>query len=542
MGRCQSFHLETLEHRDLLAVDVLSLIETDGDPRFVPRDLFEYNGSVYMRLSDNFTGPEPWVTEGTAESTQQLRDIRVGNFGSGARDFAEFNGKLYFTANNGFSGLELWVTEGSKASTRMIADIWPGSENGAPTELTEFQGSLYFFANDGESGRELYRTDGTAIGTQRVGDSIPGNSGSSGADLMVVGDQMFFRSESTADGQAGLWVSDGTDAGTMRLAIPGVESSDIQLMTEHRGQLVFVSNQQLWVSDGTLEGSRAIAPTGDTLGADFAASVSSNDVLYVVDELGLHELSNDLSTARTVTSLADGVAVSGVNTYFWNSSGVFVFSGSTAPQSLQAFNPQLGTRLVAHDEVPGGLLFSVNRALDRWEIWVTDGTLAGTQLLERVRDNSAEPFLEFQQFGEHIYFTATNGNFHESVWTIPAPVLGVPGVPGDLNDDQVVDAADIDLLYAALAAGSSDDQLDLNADNVVDVQDADFLIQSLLDTRRGDLNLDGQVNFADFLQLSAGFGKSEAGWSEGDLDGDLSVGFADFLLLSSNFGFSSDEG
>ena len=53
----------------------------------------------------------------------------------------------------------------------------------------------------------------------------------------------------------------------------------------------------------------------------------------------------------------------------------------------------------------------------------------------------------------------------------------------------------------------------------------------------GDTNQDEEVNFADFLVLSANFGSStENGSSDGDLDGNGLVDFADFLLLSANFG------
>ena len=56
---------------------------------------------------------------------------------------------------------------------------------------------------------------------------------------------------------------------------------------------------------------------------------------------------------------------------------------------------------------------------------------------------------------------------------------------------------------------------------------------------RSDLNRDGEVGFADFLVLSANFGKTEVGPDGGDIDGDEVVSFADFLILSADFGRSS---
>jgi len=56
-------------------------------------------------------------------------------------------------------------------------------------------------------------------------------------------------------------------------------------------------------------------------------------------------------------------------------------------------------------------------------------------------------------------------------------------------------------------------------------------------TRLGDLNLDGTVSIADFLDLASHF-NGPGTWQEGDLNGDFAVTIADFLDLSSNFGSS----
>ena len=66
-------------------------------------------------------------------------------------------------------------------------------------------------------------------------------------------------------------------------------------------------------------------------------------------------------------------------------------------------------------------------------------------------------------------------------------------------------------------------------------------IQPLLDQIRvlaGDANLDGQVDFSDFLRLSANFGL-DGNWADGDFDKTGRVQFSDFLLLSQNMGKSA---
>lgn len=61
----------------------------------------------------------------------------------------------------------------------------------------------------------------------------------------------------------------------------------------------------------------------------------------------------------------------------------------------------------------------------------------------------------------------------------------------------------------------------------------------LITARSGDANVDGYVNFDDFLILSSNYGQDGMTWEGGDFDADNSVLFADFLLLSRNFGVSS---
>ena len=79
----------------------------------------------------------------------------------------------------------------------------------------------------------------------------------------------------------------------------------------------------------------------------------------------------------------------------------------------------------------------------------------------------------------------------------------------------------------------------MTGDAVVDELDVDHWITVLAQTRRGDANLDGKVDFQDFIALANNFGREEhwISWQTGDFNGDGRVDFADFLILAKNFGF-----
>lgn len=112
------------------------------------------------------------------------------------------------------------------------------------------------------------------------------------------------------------------------------------------------------------------------------------------------------------------------------------------------------------------------------------------------------------------------------------------GLVGDFNDNELIDAGDIDLLSMNVGMHELAGTYDLNDDALVDEADRVVWIEDIAMTATGDANLDGEVEFGDFLTLSANFG-GPGGWADGDFDGSGDIQFADFLQLSGNFGFEA---
>lgn len=93
----------------------------------------------------------------------------------------------------------------------------------------------------------------------------------------------------------------------------------------------------------------------------------------------------------------------------------------------------------------------------------------------------------------------------------------------DVNGDGSIDVADASLICAAVASAGVTLGDELAAAGILG----------------GDADLNGRVEFADFLLLSASFGSEDAHFGDGDFDCNGRVEFADFLTMSSNFGQSS---
>ncbi len=114
-------------------------------------------------------------------------------------------------------------------------------------------------------------------------------------------------------------------------------------------------------------------------------------------------------------------------------------------------------------------------------------------------------------------------------------VVALPFSDGDFNRDRQVDAEDIDALSEQIRSMGADELYDVNGDGLVNSDDRTFLIEELANVTYGDANMNGVVEFEDFLFLSGSF-EMEAGWAGGDFDGSGLTDFDDFLTLSGNFG------
>lgn len=113
-------------------------------------------------------------------------------------------------------------------------------------------------------------------------------------------------------------------------------------------------------------------------------------------------------------------------------------------------------------------------------------------------------------------------------------------VVGDFNQDGVLSPDDIDQLAMEARTSNHVCHFDLTGDGAVDVTDQFYWVEKIKGTFLGDTDLDGRVNFSDFVALAINF-NSPGGWIDGDFDGNGTVEFFDFSILSNNFGQYPDS-
>src|SRR5262249_43743969 len=173
-----------------------------------------------------------WVTNGTAAGTYELTGISNtgssgGLFGASplvnlggvhGPDFTIFNGEVLFNVIDAALKNGLWVTDGTAAGTHELIS-GPNAFGLDPTFLTVFKNEVLFNGLDAGDHRGLWVSDGTAAGTHEL-TGIAGANTSERAfdptDFTVFKGKVLFDGVNAA-GHAGLWVTDGTAAGTHEL-------------------------------------------------------------------------------------------------------------------------------------------------------------------------------------------------------------------------------------------------------------------------------------------------------------------------------------
>ena len=206
--------------------------------------------------------------------------------------------KLYFFNND-----SLFATDGSLTGTQYI-DI--GNHVTQKNYGAEMNGVRYFQGCTDATGCELWRTDGTVNGTYLVKDIKEGvNPNDTTLKLSfnpnkftTIGNQVFFKG-----GLEELWVTDGTETGTVQLKSNERNIYENWYYSSHpsvffnlNGKLIFSSvtkteGIELWISDGTLDGTKLLKDIMSGMGGGILRSSNyliKDGYLYFTADDGVH--------------------------------------------------------------------------------------------------------------------------------------------------------------------------------------------------------------------------------------------------------------
>lgn len=306
------------------------------------------------------------------------------------------------------SGTEfgLYVTDGTGAGTSKLVDLATNSRITLSPHVID--GYSYFWlgalpGNLPEEQPTLWRSNGTVVGTGAVwpsdGFRLYGTE-----SIARLGNRLLFAAKEDPMGRNSLWVSDGTDEGTVELSPYCTEGSsgygdprfsDLDSDGLNGYQYFGVTNctsagHELWRTDGTDEGTERVAIISDS-----TSGLSPMMIKYAGDRVFF----------RGYTG--------GSGFELWTSDGT-----------------EAGTKMVV-DLVSGGghgrplplrsignkVLFSATSDAHSREYWVSDGTEEGTMPLTTLGDADTAGFIGWTtKLGDLVYFTATaNGGSTEQL-------------------------------------------------------------------------------------------------------------------------------
>lgn len=276
-----------------------------------------------------------------------------------------------------------------------------------PGSLIEYKGKLLFRTKTAEFGRELWQSDGTEEGTRML-KNINEDPNISGGDsdpvvLAEFKNLVFFAATDAIHGRK-LWVTDGTEEGTRFFKDITLSNGNAHIIFEDK--LFFVANDEihgfeLWVSDGTSEGTRLLMDINPGIGDGSLWSFTLADGYFFFpanNGVNGRELWRSDGTPENTYMVKD--ILPGPSSSLLNFFSIGIFE-------------------------QGKYYFSASDNIHGNEVWMSDGTEAGTVLLKDIRPGTSGSFPGsfFSSLG-YVYFLASPTGSLGSLYTTNGTTAG----------------------------------------------------------------------------------------------------------------------
>lgn len=351
-----------------------------------------------------------FVSDGTAAGTRILRDANGDRVGPAQSMFVDGD-ILYFASRS-----NLYRSDGSDSGTRRITslpggiaavmgvagshlvytdntDLFSIQEGSAPVPLgvardgnaVVWNDILYFIGSD-SSARAVWRTDGTVEGTFALHATAP-----FGAWLVRMGDALYYTAAND------LWRVERDGAATLvaTLQMPFGETQSLVVAAD---RVWVAGHSRVWVSDGTTAGTK-VAFDGGVL---------------------------------SIAGAPGGILISGIQSGVW----------TVHPETLHA--TLLAEHVIAHRPVPLGsrTLFQGWRDNDV-ELWRTDFTTDGTTIVREINPRGSGAVDWLTTFRGETFFGATDGVHGAELWKSDGTASGTQMLV-NLRDEAAIEGRVLD--------------------------------------------------------------------------------------------------
>jgi ELWxxDGT repeat protein len=362
-------------------------------------------------LWDGVTDGKLWVTDGTPAGTFILSDtLMYENMGGLLGD------KYIFAAKSPNLGSELWITDGTVAGTKLVKDIVAGKPGSEPTDdFAPLGGYLYFTASVPGIGRELWRTNGTEAGTTMVKEIVAGPAGSGTKDtynISSTGSFVLFSAITTGEGYE-LWRSDGTDGGTTMVKdiYPGSTSSQPSAFQTFNGVTYFWATTQN-------EGRELWRTDGTDAGTKLIKDIRPGTQSSINAPIPYQNLSFLYPlNGKLLFTANDGTHGEEI----WFTDGTEAGTDMLIDLNPEPI-PSFAAGIYSGVQMNGKLYFTAYQMGSGAELWETDGTKAGTKLFFEVMpgpDNGTPVLMPNFQLNFGSAFPVHQGNMFYFLFAHP---------------------------------------------------------------------------------------------------------------------------
>jgi ELWxxDGT repeat protein len=404
---------------------------------------------------------------------------------------------VYFVTQAADGGSDL--DEKTAAGTTLVKEFH--AQDSGLSELTPVGSRLFFLAGVGRS-EQLWVTNGTRAGTKLV--EIP-NSGTYLSHLTAVGDELYFTAAETHGSRVNslLFETNGTVAGTVPIPMPAGSTGSENVPDSpvaYNGDLYLGFGDRLMKTNGSAtEVVRTFGPThsnavaagsvgdltvaGGVLYFTFSGASQHSEDLYATHGTtrgtallkDFHNLSlpyslSNFTTVGTRLFFADNDAADGPSLWVSDGtrSGTMLVTTLGVPSSTGVESPALAGQPILTSTAAGTRLFFTTEPSGpgtATELWVSDGTAAGTTELADINPGNAGPYSDTSgqmvALGGTLYFANDDPTHGVELWQSDGSVAGTrlfldlnPGPAGSFPGNMAVVGSTL-YFSATTAAGSS---------------------------------------------------------------------------------------
>ncbi len=295
--------------------------------------------------------------------------------------------------------------------------------NSFPFDFTISGTKLFFIAYD-DTNIGLWVTDGSAAGTIKLTPSTGAANGS--FDIVAYNNKVYFSYNNGVNGYE-LWESDGTIAGTglFKDLYTGSNNSFPRYFTVANNKLFFMADnidgeRRMFVSDGTAAGTSVVKNNYTSLFNGLSTFAILNSSIYFISDNG--------------TGTGNGL---------WKSDGTLAGTVLVKPNIISTSGGNYAV-------LGNTLFFNADDGIHGSELWTSDGTTAGTNMIINLRADgggifySGAPF-NMITFNNKVYFTASDDTHGAELFSSDGTAPGTqivkdlqPGPEGSVPQQSVI--------------------------------------------------------------------------------------------------------